>query len=64
MHAGDTFPGLNVVARSGGSAEHYAETMGRAASAITGVHTVIPGHGNIATWRALVANAEALRDRR
>ena len=60
MHAGDTFPGLNVVARNGGSAEEYPKTMSRAAAGITGVHTVIPGHGEVATWQAFVDNARAL----
>jgi cyclase len=61
MHAGDTFPGVNVVSRSGGSAEAYPRTMGRAAAEITGVRTVIPGHGPITTWQAFADSAAALR---
>jgi cyclase len=41
MHAGDTFPGVNVVARNGGSQAAYATTMSRAVAEITGGHTVM-----------------------
>ena len=61
MHAGDTFPGMNAVIRSGGSEEAYPTTMSRAAAAITGVRTVIPGHGPLKTWQDFVDNAAALR---
>ena len=60
MHAGDTFPGMNVVAGTGGSADEYPTTMARAAAEITGVHTVIPGHGEIATWQAFIDNVESI----
>jgi glyoxylase-like metal-dependent hydrolase (beta-lactamase superfamily II) len=63
MHAGGTFPGLNVVARHGGSAEAYPQTMSRAASEISGVRTVIPGHGPLKTWQDFVDSAAALRRR-
>jgi glyoxylase-like metal-dependent hydrolase (beta-lactamase superfamily II) len=61
MHAGDTFPGMNAVPRHGGSAEAYPTTMGRAAAAITGVRTVIPGHGPLKTWQDFVDSAATLR---
>jgi glyoxylase-like metal-dependent hydrolase (beta-lactamase superfamily II) len=61
MHAGDTFPGMNAVERHGGSAAAYPTTMGAAAAAITGVGTVIPGHGPLKTWQDFVDNAAALR---
>ena len=61
MHAGDTYPGMNAVARHGGSAEAYPATMGRAAAEITGVRTVIPGHGSLTTWQQFVDNAAALQ---
>ena len=64
MHAGDTYPGLNPVEENGGSAAAYPATMSRAASEITGVHTVIPGHGGLTNWQAFVDNAAALRSRR
>ena len=64
MHAGDTFPGLNVVERSGGSEVDYPKTMSRAAGEIAGVHTVIPGHGAVATWSAFVDDVARLRGRR
>jgi cyclase len=63
LHAGDTFPGMNAVAQHGGSAEAYPTTMSRAAAAITGVRTVIPGHGPLKTWQEFVDNAAALRRR-
>jgi len=63
MHAGHTFPGVNVVARDGGSREAYPATMSRAASTITGVRTVVPGHGPLKTWQEFVESAAALRRR-
>ena len=63
MHAGDTFPGMNAVARHGGSEEAYPATMSRAASTITGVRTVVPGHGPLKTWQEFVDSAAALRRR-
>jgi glyoxylase-like metal-dependent hydrolase (beta-lactamase superfamily II) len=59
MHAGDTAPGMNAVARHGGSVERYAPTM-RAAAAVTGVRTVIPGHGPLMSWPQFVDNVAAL----
>jgi hypothetical protein len=35
--------------------------MSRAATAITGVRTVIPGHGPLKTWQDFVDSAAALR---
>jgi glyoxylase-like metal-dependent hydrolase (beta-lactamase superfamily II) len=64
MHAGDTFPGLNNVDRHGGSAAAYPTTMGRAAAEISGVRTVIPGHGPVTTWQHFLDNAAALRKNR
>jgi glyoxylase-like metal-dependent hydrolase (beta-lactamase superfamily II) len=61
MHAGDTFPGVNVVARDGGSAAEYATTMGRAAASIDGVRTVISGHGADATWQVFIDAVAAMR---
>jgi cyclase len=63
MHAGDTFPGPNPVTRDGGSAEAYPATMKRAAEAITGVTTVIPGHGSVATWEAFAAGVARMQER-
>ena len=34
--------------------------MSRAAAGITGVHTVIPGHGALATWQSFVDYAGTL----
>ena len=64
MHSGDTFPGVNVVARHGGSTDAYPTTMSRAASTISGVRTVVPGHGALKTWQEFVESAAALRKRR
>ena len=60
MHAGDTYPGMNAAERHGGSPSSYPTTMTRAAE-ITGVRTVIPGHGPLTNWQAFVDNAAALR---
>ena len=62
LHAGDTFPGLNPVTRDGGSAEPYPATMSRAAT-LSGIDTVIPGHGPTATWQQFVDNARSLARR-
>ena len=64
MHAGDTFPGMNAVTRNGGSEELYPQTMGRAAATISGVRSVIPGHGPIATWEAFAADARKMSTRK
>ena len=58
MHAGDTAPGMNATPH-GGSRERYPETMSRAA-ALTGVRTVIPGHGPVMTWQQFADNVAAL----
>lgn len=62
MHAGDTTPGMNAVTQHGGSKERYADTMNGAA-ALTGVRTVIPGHGPVMPWQRFVENVAALRER-
>ena len=59
MHAGDTAPGMNAT-RHGGSAEKYFDTMSGAAK-VSGVRTVIPGHGPMMTWQQFVDNVETLR---
>ena len=59
MHAGDTYPGLNPVTRDGGSAEAYPATMSKAA-ALTGIETVIPGHGSVATWQQFVEDVKKM----
>ena len=61
MHAGDTFPGMNAVTQHGGSADAYPTTMSRAATTITGVRTVIPGHGPLKTWQEFADNPAAKR---
>ena len=61
MHAGDTFPGPNAIISSGGSAADYPRTMARAAATIKDVHTVIPGHAPVATWRDFLENVESLQ---
>lgn len=62
MHAGDTAPGMNAVARHGGSADRYPQTMSGAA-AISGVRTVIPGHGPLMSWQQFVDNVASLAKR-
>ena len=61
MHAGDTAPGMNATPH-GGSADLYPATMGRAA-ALSGIRTVIPGHGPIMTWQKFTDNVASLRQR-
>lgn len=58
MHAGDTAPGMNATPH-GGSADAYPSTMGRAAQ-MSGVRTVIPGHGPLMTWQQFVDNVARL----
>ena len=60
MHAGDTYPGPNPVARDGGSAEAYPATMAKAA-ALTAIDTVIPGHGTVASWQQFVEDVKKMR---
>jgi glyoxylase-like metal-dependent hydrolase (beta-lactamase superfamily II) len=62
MHAGDTAPGMNATPH-GGSAQLYPTTMGRAAS-LTGIRTVIPGHGPMMTWQQFADNVASLRKSR
>lgn len=62
MHAGDTAPGMNATPH-GGSAQLYPTTMGRAA-ALTGIRTVIPGHGPVMTWQQFADNVASLRKSR
>jgi glyoxylase-like metal-dependent hydrolase (beta-lactamase superfamily II) len=57
MHAGDVFPnkGTPFIDRAnGGNGITYPETIAKAASTITGVETVIPGHSAVTTWAAFV----------
>lgn len=61
MHAGDTAPGMNATPH-GGSASAYPTTMAGAAK-ISGVRTVIPGHGPVMTWQQFVDNVASLRKR-
>ena len=61
MHAGDTAPGMNATPH-GGSAELYPATMGRAA-ALSGIRTVVPGHGPLMTWQQFTDNVASLRAR-
>jgi cyclase len=59
MHSGDTFPGVAAQERDGGSRQAYPTSLGRAAQ-ISGVRTVIPGHGTLKTWQQFLDNAAAL----
>jgi glyoxylase-like metal-dependent hydrolase (beta-lactamase superfamily II) len=57
MHAGDMYVrnGPPIVDRdNGGSAVDYAATLEKAVKGIRDVDTVIPGHGDLATWAAFV----------
>ncbi len=60
MHSGDTFPGMYVT-DDGGRRDAYAQTLKGAATGITGVDTVIPGHGAVTTWRAFVDYVDSMQ---
>jgi glyoxylase-like metal-dependent hydrolase (beta-lactamase superfamily II) len=60
-HAGDLFPGKStplIDVNNGGSGVAYPETLARAATVISGVDTVIPGHSNPTAWRDFVEYGE------
>jgi glyoxylase-like metal-dependent hydrolase (beta-lactamase superfamily II) len=64
MHAGDVFSGPNsplIDMNNGGSGLSYPGTLAKAASGITGVDTVIPGHSAVTTWQAFVDYGEFMR---
>jgi cyclase len=61
MHSGDMFarkgqPLIDV--NNGGSGLEYGETIGKAASTIKNVDTVITGHGDVMTWQDFVDYGE------
>ncbi len=60
-HTGDLFarsgtPGIDV--NNGGSGVAYPDTLKKAATGISGVDTVIPGHSAVTTWSAFVEFGE------
>jgi cyclase len=60
-HTGDLFARLGaprIDPGNGGSGVEYPETLKKAASGITGVETVIPGHSAVTTWKAFVEFGE------
>jgi cyclase len=61
MHAGDVFPAKAtpfIDRNNGGNGVPYPETIGKAASTIKDVDTVIPGHSPVTTWTAFVEYGE------
>jgi hypothetical protein len=55
MHAGDLFPGKQAPIMdtgNGGSGVDYPKTLAAAASGISGVDVVIPGHSDVTDWKA------------
>lgn len=60
MHSGDTFPDVAPQEQHGGSATRYPDTLGQAA-ALTGIRTVIPGHGPVKSWKDFTDYAASLR---
>jgi cyclase len=57
MHAGDVFAGKGnpfIDVNNGGSGIAYGETIGKAATGIRNVDTVIPGHSTIMKWQDFV----------
>jgi glyoxylase-like metal-dependent hydrolase (beta-lactamase superfamily II) len=64
MHAGDAFPGPQAPimdANNGGSGIRYPDTLAKAAAAIKGIKTVIPGHSAVTNWQAFVDYGEFIR---
>jgi glyoxylase-like metal-dependent hydrolase (beta-lactamase superfamily II) len=64
MHAGDAFPGQQTPImdpNNGGSGVSYPDTLAKAASAIKGVKTVIPGHSAVTTWQGFIDYGEFIR---
>jgi cyclase len=60
-HTGDLFAGLGtplIDTNNGGSGVAYPETLKSAASGITGVDTVIPGHADVMPWAKFVEFGE------
>ena len=60
-HTGDLFASANtplIDVNNGGSGVAYPETLKKAASGITGVDAVIPGHSAVTTWDAFVEYGE------
>jgi cyclase len=66
MHAGDLFAFSNGVPiidiNNGGSGLEYPKTLMKAAAAIKGVDSVIPGHSAVADFAAFKGYGEFLRD--
>jgi cyclase len=61
MHAGDVFPAKAtpfIDRNNGGNGVTYPEAIGKAASTIKDVDTVIPGHSPVTTWTAFVEYGE------
>jgi glyoxylase-like metal-dependent hydrolase (beta-lactamase superfamily II) len=61
LHAGDVFANTAqpfIDAANGGSGLAYGETIGKAASAIKNVDTVITGHTDVKTWQDFVDYGE------
>ena len=60
-HMGDLFagPGLPLIdVNNGGTGVKYPETVEKAATGITGVESVIPGHSAVTTWAAFAEFGE------
>jgi cyclase len=55
MHSGDMFPSKSAPfmdSKNGGSGLEYPKTLAAAASGISGVDVVIPGHSAVTDWKA------------
>jgi cyclase len=65
MHTGDLFPGKNVPfmdGNNGGSGVEYAQTLSKAASGISNVDSIIPGHSTMMTPADLKEFAAFVKD--
>ncbi|MGQ0733217.1 MAG: MBL fold metallo-hydrolase [Acidobacteriota bacterium] len=64
MHSGDAFSGPTspiIDMNNGGSGASYPGTLAKAAAAVKGVDTVIPGHSAVTTWQAFVDYGEFMQ---
>ena len=65
MHSGDLFAGKAapiIDTNNGGSGVDYPSTLMKAAAAIKGVESVIPGHSAVTDWNAFKEYGEFMRD--
>jgi cyclase len=65
MHIGDLYhpkvpPFIDI--ENGGSGVEFPETLTKGVAAITGVDTVVPGHGPLMTWNDMQTHRDYMKD--